>query len=180
MKSGLMEELFHTLASYCQASLAFSHKDRYKALEGIGQHMANHVDDIYCRGILGKTLPVALLWSSTSWAPGRPSFKRSPATRAPTWHWASYESPHDFENTIRILNYARTSKWIIVSTAYVFMSYNCNTLSSPTTTLWPSLICFGRLVRVGVLHSTSKYWDCMLHPFDSPSGPSGVFGSTRV
>lgn len=91
MKSDLKEKWLHTLTSYCQASLTFPDKDIYKALEGIGQHMANLTGDVYYRGLLGKTLLIALLWTAES-----PSFKRGPTSRAPTWHWASYEGPHDF------------------------------------------------------------------------------------
>ena len=73
--------------------LLFPDNDVFKALEGVGQRMGWLMGDVYQHGLIGNTLPRALMWEAKGqWC------RRSPPQRAPTWHWASYEGHLDFWN----------------------------------------------------------------------------------
>lgn len=49
------------------------------------------------------------------------------------------------------------------------MSDGCNTLPSHAATLWPSLMCFGKLVRVRISHDAPKVYGRAVHPLDPAS-----------
>ena len=144
----LLERWAWLMASYCLASLTFPDKDVFKALEGVGQRVAQLTDDVYQHGLLAKSLPQALLWSAPSL-----SCRASPPQRAPSWHWASCEGHQSFQSTRDLAGQSNRRAGHLHTTplAYVFMSTECKTFaSSPTTDLWPSLLCIGRLMAPSI------------------------------
>ena len=134
------------MESYCEASLTFPDKDVFKALEGVGQRIARLMGDIYQHGLLGNTLPRALLWEADNqWC------RRSPPQRAPTWHWASYEGHLQFGKAKDLYLQARKQHWKASPVAYVFMSVDCRIFASDKSTdLWPLLMCIGRPILLNV------------------------------
>ena len=135
-----------TMESYCKASLTFSDKDVFKALEGVGQRIARLMGDVDQHGLIGNTLPRALMWrAKVQWC------RRSPPLRAPTWHWASYEGHLDFWNAKYLYIQTRKEHWRASPVAYVFMSDDCRSFAFDNATdLWPSLMCIGRPIMLNV------------------------------
>ena len=140
----LLERWTWLMASYCLSSLTYPDKDIFKALDGIGDRVAQMTGDVYQHGLLEKSLPQALLWAADNLY-----CHPSPSQRAPTWHWASYKGHQTFRGT-RALTYERNEHGessYSTSLAYLFMSKECRTFASdPVTDLWPSLFCVGRLI----------------------------------
>ena len=134
------------METYCEASLTFPDKDVFKALEGVGQRVAQLTGDVYQHGLLRNTLPRALMWQATyQWC------RRSPPQRAPTWHWASYEGHLGFWNAQYLYRQARMEYWRVSPIAYVSMSDDCKIFTlAHATDLWPSLMCIGRLIMLNV------------------------------
>ncbi|KAH8589727.1 heterokaryon incompatibility protein-domain-containing protein [Bisporella sp. PMI_857] len=140
------------MQSYCQASLTFPDKDIFKALDGIGQRLAQLTNEKYYRGFSSKSFPQSLLWlpgpSSGQALPAPVHLaRRSPPHRAPSWHWASFEGPIDFSTEMMLYQSSEWGDSSFSPLAYVFMSSDCEPFAlSDATNLWPSLMCIGRLL----------------------------------
>ena len=128
------------------SSLTYPDKDIFKALEGVGQKVAQLTSDVYQHGLLKKSLPQALLWAADNLY-----CRPSPPQRAPSWHWASYEGHQTFQSTRDLdRNNRQPGLSYTPSLAYLFMSDECQVFASDLITdLWPSLLCIGRLISSG-------------------------------
>lgn len=141
----MQDRWFSTMDCYSKASLTFPDKDIFKALEGVGQHMAQLTDDIYQHGILRNTLCKTLLWKKRI-----EQSRRSPPQQAPSWHWASYEGGAKFPYVGR-KNFDPDEVWRarISPNAYFFMSSDCKGFAlGRSIDLWSSLKCIGRPIAV--------------------------------
>lgn len=65
--------------------------DRLTAIHGIAKTMQEYLDSSYVAGIWPDLLHLSLLWSTRS-----PRKRRPKVYQAPTWSWASVNSPVDF------------------------------------------------------------------------------------
>lgn len=131
---------------YCQAKLSFPDKDKLKALEGVGQRVAQITGDVYQHGLLRYTLPLMLLWELF--------YDRhtiSPKMRRPTWHWASCDNYVRLICIIRLYQKAKYSCQKFSNLAHLFMSDDCQVFTSGsdhTRDFWPSLMCIGRPIAL--------------------------------
>lgn len=160
-RRSVQERWFKTLGSYSKAGLSYPDKDIFKAIDGVGRHIATLTGDIYSHGMLQKTIPQALLWSSIEYQYGH----RSQDGRAPTWHWASYDGDISFN---KITNLYKGMRWGLQNPSeqvktrfhplvHVFLTSNCEISTLDTASeidFWPHLICIGRLIKVKLQENT--------------------------
>lgn len=138
----VQERWFGAMDSYCKASLTSPDKDVFKAFEGAGQRAAQFAGDAYQHGLSRSTLPQALMWRARD-----NMCRRSPPHRAPSWHWASYESHVEFGNTKKLNVEARKQHESLAPLAYLFLSDDCKIfVARHHTGSWPSLMCIGKLI----------------------------------
>ena len=133
----LQQRWIATLDRYCHASLTYPSKDIFKAIEGVGQRVAQLTDGVCRHGVLDSTLPSILLWGPMH---GK---SRRMSTRAPTWHWASWEGQISFEGVQKLHPHPLAVRKDANSPlVHCFMSADCD--------FWPLLLCIGRLIRLDV------------------------------
>jgi Heterokaryon incompatibility protein (HET) len=90
-------EWYRIIEDYTNRKLTYPDKDKFAALVGVAQKVRKKKNDRYIAGLFQSHLPDALLWCI------HPRFARetdgSPQTnpyRAPSWSWASLDSPVSF------------------------------------------------------------------------------------
>ncbi|KAI1387955.1 uncharacterized protein F4822DRAFT_296919 [Hypoxylon trugodes] len=145
------ERWFDVLEKYSEAELTYPEKDIFKAIQGVGNHMARVTGKDYQHGILSGCLELTLLWKGN-----HRDDRQNPVLRdsslAPSWHWASYSmsSSVDFDYTLDLYDMLRDFNCRFAPLAYVFMSDDCDQLATRkgARDLWPNLMCIGRLARV--------------------------------
>ncbi|KAF4958728.1 hypothetical protein FSARC_10953 [Fusarium sarcochroum] len=139
---------FQTLGKYCEKELTCFRKDRIRAIEGIGDRLAQLTGWHYHCGLFSETLPHALLWDAADESCLEGDVEER---AAPSWHWASrkrltessfYTITTLYDNQQGLEGYAPI--------AYVFMSDDCLLFpqAADATSLWPCLMCIGRLIDV--------------------------------
>ena len=85
-KPSIHERWFDLTLQYCWAKLSFPDKDKFAALEGVGQRISQITGDLYQHGLFRYTLPLILLCTLPCGSLG------APPERGATWHWASYDN----------------------------------------------------------------------------------------
>lgn len=147
---------FKTIATYSRATLTYPEKDRFKAIEGIGTAVALLTNDNYMYGLLKKTLPQALLWNP-SYIFEVPSYENHhyiyPVRngRAPTWHWASYDSSVSSLGMSTLYRGAgRTPFYPLASIMFTGDYGSVSTKTSVTVDFWPHLLCISRCLDVTI------------------------------
>ncbi|KAI1498657.1 heterokaryon incompatibility protein-domain-containing protein [Biscogniauxia marginata] len=132
-----VERWLATLRRYLISQLTYRDKDIIKAISGLGIVFEQLTGDLFRHGILGPTLPRALLFDT-----------RGPCQThcVPSWHWSSGGERPYFPSTVtRDVKGSGYKKNLPL--AYVFMSDDCKPLAaSPSSRdFWPNLLCIGRL-----------------------------------
>ncbi|KAK9415706.1 putative Heterokaryon incompatibility domain-containing protein [Seiridium unicorne] len=148
----LVEQWLTALETYSGSSLSFPDKDIYNAIDGVGELAALLTNDTYEHGMLRRSLPISLLWQTSN-----KDCRRSPSTRAPSWHWASYEGDVSF-TYCRDWYYTHDDELRRAKTyalAHIFWRAGIG-----STDLWPLAMCIGRPLAMNVSKDGSdSTWD---------------------
>jgi hypothetical protein len=91
----LLSTWYQAVEDYTSRSLTFQH-DKLVAIAGMARIVGGFMKDEYSAGLFHRTLPQALLWSpyEEETFPNPPHKSCMPSSyRAPSWSWASIESP---------------------------------------------------------------------------------------
>jgi hypothetical protein len=143
---------FYTLRMYTEAELTYPFKDKFKALEGVGKHVAQLTSDTYHRGLLANILPATLLWTSDEIFKRKTGSFPTPSTIVPSWHWAY--------NMSGIMMHVSDVLLTWKPSAYIFMSTDGRVFPScKTDDTWPYLFAIGRLEPVSdLIRPWVKHW----------------------
>jgi heterokaryon incompatibility protein (HET) len=97
----------HSVQNYSKCRLTYS-RDKLIAISGVAKEMSKVINDQYLAGLWRSQLPTTLLWSAEPsgsassfrnqrWPTGtRKVWTRQRPLRAPTWSWASLDTPISF------------------------------------------------------------------------------------
>lgn len=94
-RTELLITWYQAVADYTSRSLTFQ-KDKLVAIAGMARIVGDFMEDDYYAGLWKRNLPQALLWSpyEEETFPNAPHRASLPSSyRAPSWSWASVESP---------------------------------------------------------------------------------------
>ncbi|KAK7912213.1 heterokaryon incompatibility protein [Apiospora marii] len=152
------ERWFNALSSYNAAKLTYPAKDKILAIDGIGTRLAELSDDNYCRGILAKTMPYALLWENKETPAKHALAKYAETSQYPSWHWASGVSANFDKGTHWNYTILRSGHSCTGPQTYCFTSESGLPVASHRDVdYWPRLYCIGRPQKATLVRITKSH-----------------------